>query len=73
MPRANARRQLRSAGGKSKTMVPAAGLEPTTSWFEARRSIQLSYAGGYYQCIGRGRTAQQEGLTPYSDKRSGAP
>jgi hypothetical protein len=26
-------------------MVPAAGLEPTTPWFEARYSIQLSYAG----------------------------
>lgn len=24
-------------------MVPSAGLEPTTSWVTARRSIQLSY------------------------------
>ena len=29
-------------------MVPAAGIEPTTSWFEAKRSIQLSYAGGIH-------------------------
>lgn len=26
-------------------MAPPAGLEPTTSWSEARRSIQLSYEG----------------------------
>ncbi len=28
-------------------MVPAAGFEPTTPWFEAKYSIQLSYAGAY--------------------------
>ena len=27
-------------------MVPPAGFKPTTSWFEARHSIQLSYGGG---------------------------
>ncbi len=26
-------------------LVPPAGVEPTTSWSEARRSIQLSYGG----------------------------
>gem|GEM_PF-6776544 len=26
-------------------LVPSAGLEPTTSWSEAKRSIQLSYEG----------------------------
>lgn len=26
-------------------MVPPAGFKPTTPWFEARYSIQLSYGG----------------------------
>ena len=29
-------------------MVPPAGFEPTASWSEARRSIQLSYEGSVH-------------------------
>lgn len=29
-------------------LVPLAGFEPTTPWFEAKYSIQLSYRGEYF-------------------------
>jgi hypothetical protein len=32
-------------------VVRPAGIEPTTSWSEARRSIQLSYGRIDYKCI----------------------
>ena len=49
---------------ESQIVVPAAGIEPTTSWSEARRSIQLSYAGTIRQCIARGIIALCSFITP---------
>jgi hypothetical protein len=33
-------------------MVPPAGFKPTTPWFEARYSIQLSYGGSITSIAG---------------------
>ncbi len=44
------------SGTQSETatrLAPPVGLEPTTSWSEARRSIQLSYRGAAYLPAGR--------------------
>src|SRR3972149_670980 len=40
-----AERANRLGPGISVLVAPPAGLEPTTSWSEARRSVQLSYGG----------------------------
>ena len=37
-------RKQKSATNRGAFVVRAEGLEPPTSWFEATRSIQLSYA-----------------------------
>ena len=51
--------------GLGKRMAVPAGLEPATSAFEARRSIQLSY--GTVPGLDRGETLQRESTIAYND------